>query len=115
VRLIPDHVLLSWMLIVSPWLSIHRILLKLRILVLLQLFAVFDGLSRYPLLIESILLRGKEVIVQLVLASRVLGCRSLFVLLWGRFILGAFSAHYLLTASCNLHLVRVGNGLNRFV
>jgi hypothetical protein len=67
VRFIPDHVLLGRMLVVPPRLSIDRILFELRILVFLEFFTVFDSFSRYPLLIESILLRGEEVIVQLML------------------------------------------------
>jgi hypothetical protein len=69
VRFIPYHVLLGRMLVVPPRLSIDRILFELRILVFFELFTVFDSFSWYPLLIESVLLRGKEVIVQLVLTS----------------------------------------------
>ena len=63
VRFISDHVLLVRMLVVPPRLCIDRILFELLILIFLQLLAVFNSLSRYPLLVESVLLRGEEVIV----------------------------------------------------
>jgi hypothetical protein len=66
-------------------------------------------------LIESVLLRGKEVIVQLVLTSWVLGSRSLFVLVWGGFIFGTLGTHYLFATSCNFYLMGISNCLNRFV
>ena len=62
-RFISDHVLLVRMLVVPPRLCVDCILFEFLILVFLQLFTVFDSLSRYPLLVESVLLRGEEVIV----------------------------------------------------
>jgi predicted Zn-dependent protease len=66
-------------------------------------------------LIESILLRGEEVIVQLMLTPWVLSSRSLFVLVWGVFIFGTLGTHYLFATSCNFYLMGIGNCLNRFV
>ena len=116
VRIIADHILLRRMLVVSSCLGINGILFELRVLIFLELFTIFDSFSRYPLLIKSILLRGEQIVVQLLLllSSWVLGSRPLFILVWGRFVFWTLRGDYFLAASCNFNLIRIGNRLNRF-
>ena len=115
-RFIADHVLLGRILVVSSMLGIDCVLFELRVLVFLEFFAVFNSISWYSLLIKSVLLRRQEVVIELMLSSRVLtACRPLFIVVRQRLVFGALCADNLLAASSDFNLIRISNGLNRFV